>query len=62
LPIEEVKKYRGENGEDPEFNVMIKGGLVPTSLFFNGEDWYCNFDDSYAVTHWMPLPEPPKGD
>ena len=48
--------------EDPEFLVMIKGGFVPTVLFFNGEYWYCNFDEPYEVTHWMPLPQPPKGD
>jgi len=23
----------------------------------NGE---CEFDDDYEITHWMPLPEPPK--
>ena len=25
-------------------------------------DWNYDDDDSYEVTHWMPLPEPPKGE
>ena len=24
--------------------------------------WYFNSEDTGEVTHWMPLPEPPKGD
>lgn len=28
--------------------------------FANGKWWIRHFTDDYAVTHWMPLPEPPK--
>ncbi len=62
LPVEETKKYMGEFGEFPEYIVMIKGGELPTSLCFTGEkwidQWYSDFE--YEVTHWMPMPQPPK--
>ena len=28
--------------------------------FYDGEKF--QFDQAYKVTHWMPLPEPPKGE
>lgn len=28
----------------------------------NGFDFFMIRQDSYLVTHWMPLPEPPKGE
>ena len=33
-------------------------------LIFRGSStkWYFNSEDTGEVTHWMPLPEPPKGD
>ena len=43
--------------------VCFEGADIPSTGFVNsagdwiGEDMYTNYD----VTHWMPLPEPPKG-
>ena len=34
-------------------------------LWFDGGFWYIDDEDDmfdYEVTHWMPLPEPPKGE
>lgn len=30
--------------------------------YYDGKTWTADseFDDEYNVTHWMPLPEPPK--
>lgn len=51
--------------EDLEVLVMIKGAKVPTALYFNDEGEFYAFDDYgsetfYLVTHWMPMPAPPK--
>ena len=46
----------------PEFNVMILGATRATTLYFDGEKWYDEELIPYTVTHWMPLPEPPKGE
>lgn len=46
-----------------EYIVMIKGAKVPTALWYNpnGELWKTEeLGIKYPVTHWMPLPEPPK--
>lgn len=54
--------YQYENGEPIEFNVMIKDAEVPTTLCFNGSEWFewRDTDGFFEVTHWMPLPQPPK--
>lgn len=39
-------------------NVLVYDGVVTVDhISVGGEWWYHNHD---AVTHWMPLPEPPK--
>ena len=46
-----------------EYIAMIRGDVHPTSLYYSFEDekWFLfRAEDSYDVTHWMPLPEPPK--
>ena len=50
-----------------EFIVMIKGAEAPTTLWYDWckEHWYQPEMEGgdgrkYEVTHWMPLPEPPK--
>ena len=60
------KEWQRENGEPIEFNVMLRGAKEATTLCFNGSQWF-EFDwknmkvvGYYTVTHWMPLPEPPK--
>lgn len=54
--------------EAGEYIVMIRGATIPTTLFFStiSKAWY-EFDDDerenpYAITHWQPLPKPPKED
>ena len=40
--------------------------IVGEACFFDGDKFYWAGSDDYAepiaVTHWMPLPEPPKGE
>ena len=48
-----------------EYIVMIKGATCPTTLWYrpNQKTWNVASDDkNYIVTHWMPMPEPPKGE
>ena len=42
-----------------------KSKRISKELFFDGENedgihWLCDGDWPHAVTHWMPLPEPPE--
>ena len=62
MPGEEVAAYRKEHDEDPEFLVMIKGAKHPTSLLCDGNHWYDYDGNEYAVTHWKPMPAPPKAE
>ena len=69
LPIEEAKAHEQEwPGEYCEFLVMIEKGSLPTTLYYNLEEneWFrintALERETYEVTHWMPLPEPPKGE
>ena len=55
--------------ETGEYIVKTKGGEKATSLWYSKfrNGWYEFSDDNYTtpyedVTHWMPLPEPPKED
>lgn len=45
----------------------IKGTTIITLMYFDNEDGKCWFDDRAgqemeysSITHWMPLPSPPK--
>lgn len=66
LPTEEAEEYEKEWGEPPEYLVMIDRGYLPTTLYYDWENgvWYkinsALKKEEYNVTHWMPLPEPPK--
>ena len=40
--------------------VMIKWADEATTLYFFDNSWYDEEDEVYSVTHWMPLPMPPK--
>ena len=69
LPIEEAKAHEQEwPGECCEFLVMIEKGSLPTTLYYDLEEneWFrintALERETYEVTHWMPLPEPPKGE
>jgi hypothetical protein len=59
-------EFHNENGEPIEFNVMLSSAKVATTLCFDGSQWF-DFDwkkmrvsGYYTVTHWKPLPQPPK--
>ena len=67
LPYAELNDYVNKYPEDHfEVLVVIKGAKIPTTLCFEDGEFY--FPDGeyggaiYPVTHWMPLPEPPKGE
>ena len=69
LPIEEAKAHEQEWCEEYcEFLVMIEGGLIPTTLYYDLEEgeWFrintALERETYKVTYWMPLPQPPKGE
>ena len=69
LPIEEAKAHEQEwPGEYCEFLVMIEKGSLPTTLYYDlkENEWFrintALERETYEVTHWMPLPEPPKGE
>lgn len=52
--------------EPMEYIVMVKGAATPTTLLYDDNgDWFEEYYGEridYNVTHWMPLPEPPKED
>ena len=48
--------------EPLEFIVFIKNAELPTVKFFNGKNFCDDNGYIYDVTHWMPLPEAPKGE
>lgn len=56
----------GDDIAADEYNVMIKGATEPTSLYWSGDVWFSPYGIdagyTYNVTHWKPLPEPPKED
>lgn len=58
LPVG-IEEHYQQYGEYPEFNVMIAGGRIPTTLFFDGEGWFDTANEYYKVTHWLPLPPAP---
>ena len=61
LPDEELNQIKrlfpGEN--EVEVLVMIEGAYIATTLYWDGEKFY-DETSTYEVTHWMPLPAPPK--
>lgn len=50
-----------EDSECPEFNVMIKGAEIATTLKYASDGtWFDDDGDIYDVIAWQPLPEPYK--
>ena len=68
LPVKESQAYEREWAEYPMYIVMIDKAFLPNSLYYDWRDsvWFDFRDDGtiaeYQVTHWMPLPQPPKGE
>lgn len=61
--LPDVWQHPGDDehiGEPIDFIVFIDGALIPTTLWFNGESFFDESGYLYNVTHWMPMPEPPK--
>jgi len=49
----------GEIVTAAERHDFFDSGIGWTGHRFGGHEWQWDFDDSF-ITHWMPLPEPPK--
>lgn len=62
IPVSEPpNEYRDKYGELIPFLVFEKGTDYPFRGLYDGETWGDGFISIYP-THWMPLPEPPKGE
>lgn len=52
-----------EDDDCPEFNVMIEGASVPTTLKHSSDGyWFDDNEEVYTVVAWQPLPEPWEGE
>lgn len=64
LPDKELAEHREiyyyDVFPDIEVIVMIVGATLPTAVFYDGENFYAD-GTTYQITHWQPMPEPPKG-
>ena len=67
IPTAERKPTKEECGSICEFLVMIDCGAIPTALCFDGEEFFEEFEvagrcerQTYRVTHWAEMPEPPE--
>lgn len=56
---EPPEEYRDKSGELIPFLVCEKGTEYPFRAMYDGKRWGDGFF-AIHVTHWMPLPEPPK--
>ena len=59
-----VQEWISVDDELPEdsANVLVchKNGLVTTNAWLGANWWFKN--ERNPITHWMPLPQPPKGE
>ena len=60
LPTEE--EYRDEYGELIPILVCEKDTRYPYRAMYDGTEWGDGLMKIRGITHWMPLPMPPKGD
>ena len=64
IPVEERLPEVQKELEDaycPEFNVMIKGAEIATTLNYSWDGtWFDDIGEVYDVVAWQPLPEPYK--
>ncbi len=65
IPVEERLPEKPENGyQEPEYNVMIKDAIIPTTLKFTSKGkWKDDLGQEYEIIAGRPLPEPyrPEG-
>ena len=59
IPVEErLPKAPEMEDEYPEFNVMIEGAKIPTTLQYSCDGaWIDDYGKVYNVIAWQPLPE-----
>lgn len=59
IPVEErLPKAPEMEDEYPEFNVMIEGAKIPTTLQYSCDGaWIDDYGNVYNVIAWQPLPE-----
>lgn len=62
LPDRELAEHREKYpGEVLEVIAQIAGAEIATFLVYDGDDFVDPVtEESYPVTHWMPLPPPPE--
>lgn len=60
LPSEE--EQRDEYGELVPFLVCERDTTYPYRAFYDGAEWCDGLMRIRGITHWMPLPNPPKGE
>ena len=60
LPSDE--EQRDEYGELVPFLVCEKDTTYPYRAFYDGKEWGDGLMRIRGITHWMPLPNPPKGE
>ena len=64
LPDKELWEYQKKYDQDNmEVLVMIKGAKEATTLYYDDDgDFNDENGESWLVTHWQPMPTPPKED
>lgn len=67
VPTAKRLPTKEEYGSIGEFLVMIDCSAIPTALYFDGEEFFEEFEvagrcerQTYRVTHWAEMPEPPE--
>ena len=62
LPDKELEEHkkRYPRAESVEVIVVIKDADEATSLYYDGEYFEDICGNDHAVTHWMPMPDPPE--
>ena len=60
IPVTERLPESAERYLVMRFDYVTRTPFCDLLWFENGRWWNRRYDGDYAVTHWMPLPEPPK--
>ncbi len=60
MPTGEDKyHFKGEDYSADEYIVMLEYGTIPTTMYWNGTEWFDPHEKfSYTVLAWQLLPEP----
>ncbi len=60
IPVSEKLPEAPKAGLAEEYIVMIEGSQMPTTLYWDGNIWEDEQDNTYSVIAWMKLPDPYK--